>query len=165
MKQLGKLQTGEKVVDRFESHIHPGVTAEILEAALKQIHSQDKDRIKVTIDFRETIGHTHRVRTGPEDEIIYAQRCGRKGVTRFVKNRQPEPTSCLTIKLHRKKDKTYELRTAYLGEAGKTEPWAARLKEDAELLEKAYDFWNEHALCWGTEKVIPGTETSNSDSF
>lgn len=148
-----KLKTGEIVVDRQPSHIHPGAR-ELLPEALSRISSNERERIKETIDFGRIIGTSTCVETQPNDEIVFAKRPDRPGLTRFVKNRSPEPTTKLTVKLSRKEDGTYELRTAYLGDAGVAEPWNADAKPES------IRFWQNHALCWGHEEVEEGTQTS-----
>ncbi len=162
MKKLGNLATGEDVFDRTPSHIHNGVTEELLIFALSKITPEKgEERVKRTIDFGREIGVCVCVKTDANDEIIYAQRVNREGLSRFVKSRQPEKTSLLTVTL-RPKDGRYELRTAYLGPSGFTEPWATDLQEQ---LRKSIDFWSKHALCWGYEPIISGTETIDESLF
>ncbi|MBU6427266.1 hypothetical protein KGQ27_03475 [Patescibacteria group bacterium] len=151
-KTLGRLKSGEEVVDREVSHIHAGAEEFIFEA-LARIESRKFPRFKETIDLGRVIGRSNRVSTGPGDEIVFAQRVNRPGLSRFVKNREPEPTTMITVKLHRLSDTQYELRTAYIGEAGVAEPWDEDAKSDS------IPFWSAHALCWGYEPVVPGTET------
>ncbi len=162
MKKLGKLATGEDVFDRTPSHIHSGVTEDLLSFALSKITPEKgEERVKRTVDFGRKIGVCVCVKTDANDEIIYTQRVNREGLSRFVKNRQPEETSLLTVTLH-PKDGWYELRTAYLGPSGFTEPWAT---DSEEQLRKAVDFWKSHALCWGYEPIISGTETIDESRF
>ncbi|MDD4901018.1 MAG: hypothetical protein PHS62_02820 [Patescibacteria group bacterium] len=151
-KTLGRLKSGEQVVDREISHIHASAKAGLAEA-LARIDSLGHERIKETIDLGRVIGRSNCVSTGDGDEIVFAQRVNRPGLSRFAKNREPEPTSKLTIKLHRLADGKYEVRTAYIGEAGVAEPW------DEEKKSTSIPFWNAHAFCWGYEPVVVGSET------
>ncbi|MBI4377455.1 MAG: hypothetical protein HY549_13530 [Elusimicrobia bacterium] len=148
------LGSGEEVFDREPSHIHAGVTPELLSESLAQVWP-DEVRVKRTVDFGHIIGASNCVKTREEDEIIYAQRLHRPGLSRFVKNRKPEPTSLLTLTVRRMPEGWYELRTAYIGGPGCVEPWAAQ-----ERLQEAIEFWGSHALVWGSEPTIPGTETT-----
>lgn len=148
------LHSGEIVTDRNPTHVHVGVTTDLLAEALAQVRVvPDEQRIKQTIDLGRVIGACTRVETRAEDEIVFAQRPDRDGLTRFVKNRQPEPTTLLTISLRRTVQGDYEIRTAYLGEPGHIEPWAA----PKERYQDAVAFWSQHALCWGYEPIVPGT--------
>lgn len=69
------LSSGEVVTDRNPTHVHVGVTPELLAEALAQIRAvPGEQRIKQTIDFGRVIGACTRVQTRPEDEIVFAQR-------------------------------------------------------------------------------------------
>lgn len=46
----------------------------------------------------------------------------------------------------------YILLTAYPGQKSEIEPWDPRATPAAE------EFWKTHALVWGSEPIIPGTE-------
>lgn len=50
------------------------------------------------------------------------------------------------------------LLTAYFGETSEVEPW------DARATDASRQFWNSHALVWGSEPVIPGTESVDAPS-
>lgn len=149
------LASGEAVTDRNPSHVHVGVTSALLAEALTQIRAAPGEHMsKKTVDFGRVIGACTRVETQAEDEIVFARRVDRDGLTRFVKNRQPESTTLLTISLRRTADGSYEIRTAYLGGPGHVEPWAA----PAERYQSAVAFWSRHALCFGYEPIVSGTE-------
>ena len=82
-----KLKSGERVVDRHRSHLHESVVP-LLPAALAQIDSNGRNYFVEGVDFDQPIGETICVATGPGDEIVYAQRPNRAGLTRFVENGQ-----------------------------------------------------------------------------
>ena len=107
------------------------------------------------VDFDHIVGETTCVVTGPGDQIIFSQRPKRFGLTRFVMNRKPEP-SCSVVVILKKADygDDYVLITAFVGEKAEPEPW------DRNATEKSLAFWSTHALVWGSEPVVPGTETS-----
>lgn len=156
------LSSGEVVVDRFRSHLHPGVTS-ILPEALARIESRGRQFLVEEVDFGHLVGESACVGTGPDDTIVFAQRPRRQGLTRFVKNRAPEP--CTSVVVILKKDVDTELRldwdraryvliTAFVGHRPEPEPWDRNATPNSAM------FWSSHALVWGSEPVVPGTETT-----
>ena len=153
---MGRMGSGQRVVDRSNSHIHPGVLSLISEV-LRKIHFYGEiDAIQV--DFENVVGNSIRVSTSTEDEIIYAMRPSSKGrgLTRFVKNREPRPSKSVTVILMKAKwaDNLYVLISAFIGEKPEPEPW------DPHATAQSVSFWNHNALVWGSEEIIPGTETT-----
>jgi len=152
------------VFDRINSHIHIGVPAPALRAALAQIDSKGRQFLVEEVDFGQPIGETICVPTGPEDQIVYAKRPRRFGFSRFVKNRQPEPCSTLVVILKADDLGGYVLITAFVGKRPEPEPWDCRAflqqSDPAEAVEKSRKFWNRHALVWGVEKVMTETITT-----
>jgi hypothetical protein len=148
------LKSGERVVDRHQSHLH-GKVAELLPAALVVIESGNRGFLVVSHDFGRVIGETICVETGALDQIVYAQRPRRGGLTRFVKNRVAEPCSALVAILMRARDEadTYVLVSAFIGHPAEPEPW------DRNATANSRAFWDSHALVWDSEPVISGTET------
>jgi len=138
MNVLGYLASGEPVVDRQKSHIHPGLS-ELLVPALARLESLGRDRCVDEIDFGRVIGDTHCVVTTPDDKIVFAQRENRPGLSRFAPERKPEPCTAVTVVL-RKEDEGYVLRTAFVGYKAEPEPW------DRNATEASVLFWNTHAL-------------------
>lgn len=149
------LKSGERVVDRHHSHLHGDVMA-LLPAILAEIESGGKKFLVASHDFGRVIGETICIATGAGDEIVFAQRPRRQGLSRFVKNRMSEPSSALVAILMMARDEvdTYVLVSAFIGHPAEPEPW------DRNATEKSVSFWNSHALVWGTESTIPGTETT-----
>ncbi len=148
-----RLKSGEVVADRHNSHLHESVLPH-LPAALAQIEGLGRKLLIEEVDFGQPIGETICVATGLCDEIVFAQRPKRFGLTRFVKNRTPEPCSKVVIIL--KKDdleERYVLITAFIGQRAEPEPW------DWNATANSLAFWTSHALIRGHEEVIPGTET------
>ncbi len=150
------LASGQEVIDRDVSHIHANVSTALLAEALSVVRVDDADRVKHTHDFGRTVGVSHCVQTQERDEIVFAQRVGRGGLSRFVKNREPVSTTMLTVSLKRVVAGRYEIRTAYLGDPGHVEPWAA----SPDRFQDAVAFWEKHALCYGYEPIVPSTETN-----
>ena len=84
---LGQLRSGEFVVDRPNSHINPDAIPHIA-AALSAVDAVGRGFLIETVPVGEDgipIGEQHCVVTGPSDDILFAQRPFRPGLTRFVK--------------------------------------------------------------------------------
>jgi len=153
---MWRLKSGEEVVDRFRSHLHSTV-APLLPDALARVEGRERQFLVEEVDFGRIVGQSTCVATGPGDEIVFAQRPGRWGLTRFIKNRQPEPTTSVVVILKTAAGKGHEgkyvLVTAFLGRKAEPEPW------DPRATAASRDFWGSHALIWGSEPIVPGTET------
>ena len=72
---------------------------------------------------------------------------------REVIHRSPEPTQKVTVILKAGDAGDYVLITAFIGASAEPEPW------DRNATPQSVAFWNSHALVWGSEPVVPGTET------
>jgi hypothetical protein len=152
---LGNLASGERVIVRSASHIHDNVALEkYLVQALGKIKSNNQNLIEDEVDFGEPIGNTICVSTDDNDEIIFARRPKRGGYTRFVKNRQSEPTSKLTVILTKdRQTNDYLILTTYFGPKAEPEPWDYKARGSALV------FWRNHALVYGLEPIVEGTAT------
>ncbi|RJO73134.1 MAG: hypothetical protein C4523_01990 [Myxococcales bacterium] len=148
-----RLQTGEVVIDRSRSHLHDGVES-LLPEALSRVQG-GRSFIKETVDFERPIGETTCVPTLPNDIIIWAKRPNRFGHTRFVKNRAPEACSSMVVILKKAEDRpgTYVLISAFVGNGAEPEVW------DRNATTRSREFWASHALVWGSEPTVQGTET------
>ncbi len=158
---MWRLGSGESVIDREDSHLnqHADVLA-VLSSALLKVNSRDRQEFGQEVCFTFNVGRTICVETCSSDEIIYAQRVGRAGLTRFVKNRTDVPTTKVTVflKQHETEPRTYVLTTAFIGQYAPKEPWDATIAPDD--LDFAKRFWNRHALLWSSQEIVPGTETT-----
>jgi len=154
--QIGRLVSGELVVDRKDSHVasHTSVMP-LLADTLSQISSEGREVFCEEVEFGRVVGETICVHTQPGDNIVFAQRPNRLGLTRFVKDRDPEPTSKVTACFKRTYGGAYILMTAFVGGRAPSEPWDTKFADDT-----SREFWSTHALVWGREKMIPGTETN-----
>lgn len=151
---LGCLASGEPVYDRYNSHLHENVKA-ILPEAFSKLDSKGERFTIRELDFGRVIGESSCVPTSGRDVITYAFRPKRNGATRFVKNRKSEPCSSAVFILKRDDyEPYYILITAFIGHESGPEPWDVRAT-DADR-----EFWSTHALVWGSEEIIPGTETA-----
>lgn len=154
-KQFGVLGSGEKVYDRPKSHLTGDQNLNnYLHIALEKIVSKGRDFIIETVKFEDEIGQTICVEASSSDEIVYAQRPGRMGLTRFVKNREAVNTSEISMVLKKVPD-GWIIITAFFGSKPEKEPW------DPLADSKSIKFWETHALVWGSADVVPGTETTN----
>lgn len=147
---LGILKSGEAVYDRPRSHLHEGVLPFLVEV-LPQIDSEGREFFTVAHDFGQVIGKSSCVTTGEEDEILFARRVNRDGFTRFVKGRETEVSTSLIVILKRI-ERGYLLVTSFVGNPTPPEPWDPNADEASE------PFWAAHALVWGSESVVEGTE-------
>lgn len=88
-RKVGVTANGVMVVDRFNSHSHldPALLAE----ALGRVEMPAVPFAKLTVPMGRTIGVSICVETTASDLVVFAQRPGRQGLTRFVKNRAPIP--------------------------------------------------------------------------
>ena len=152
METLGRLASGEEVLDRHGSHLHGGVKA-LLSTAFNKIESGGKAFLVEEVDFGQPIGETICIATEPGDQIIYAKRPRRFGHSRFVLNRTAEQCSSLVIILKKAEDDDFYICiTAFVGHKAEPEPW------DRNATEQSETFWSTHALIWGSEETIPRTQ-------
>ncbi len=149
---LGKTADGAIVVDRPNSHLHEEVVP-ILADALSLVNTGSSTFIEVEVDFNRIIGKTICVKTDSNDRIIYAQRANRKGFSRFVLDRDAEPSSKVIVVM-KKANNTgeYLLITAFIGSKPEVEPW------DPHATSASFVFWQNHALVLNGE-ISPGTFT------
>ena len=151
-KPLGRLATGERVYDRSPSHIHAGAQ-QYLPEVLGSIRSRHRQTIVQVNEYSQPVGVTSCVATRAGDKILFARRKGRRGVSRFVKNRRPMPTCFLTVILRRTRRGDYEVSKAYFGEPAPMEPWG-----NPRPSRKSQEFWKAHAFAWGAEPIVRGSE-------
>ena len=152
------LGSGEPVVDRYQSHLHSAVEV-LLPEALARIDARGRQFLIEEVDFSRPIGKTVCVATSDADEIVFAQRPRRAGLSRFVKNRVAESCDSVVVILKTASGAeaamgAYVLVTAFVGHKPEPEPW------DRNATPQSVVFWNSHAMIWGSEPVVPGTETN-----
>jgi hypothetical protein len=150
------LESGEKVLDRPNSHL-PQDLQHLLPGVLLMVRSGGRAFIEEEVDLGSVVGEKICVSTSATDEIVWAKRPNRFGPTRFVKGRQPELTSRVTVVLKKTdRDDEFVLITAFFGDISQPEPW------DRHASEKSIEFWKTHALVWGSTPVVVGTETQHN---
>lgn len=157
---IGKTKDGKSVhtCPKTEEHLkaHPDVSREIIAEAISKITLDNQQFLIEAIDLKREIGTSSCVSTTDADEIVFARRIGRKGDTRFVKNRTPEPTSKIVVGICIDRETGLPtLFTAFYGDLGAKEIWDAQYKvdkygtpEDLAELKKAKEFWSSHALIY-----------------
>jgi hypothetical protein len=153
MQKIGITADGAVVMDRVNSHLHECVRSMVVEA-LKQVSTAGRPFMEAEIDFGHIIGKSTCVDTSPEDDVVFAQRPNRRGLSRFVRNRESEPTTKVFVVL-KKSDKPgeYILITAFAGGKSVVEPW------DSHATDESQKFWQKKALIWDGQ-VVEGTTTT-----
>ena len=150
---LGTLRNGEKVFDRPRSLLEDSPELrELLSTALWMVDPEGEEFIATEVHFDQPIGKSECVETTPEDKIVYAKRIGKQGYSRFVVGREPEETQSVSLIL-KKIPEGYILISAYIGAKAPLEPWAAGADETSR------EFWKTHALRWGSQPIMFGTDT------
>lgn len=144
---------GVLVVNRYSSHLH---CEEKLAFEVASLYEGDEQFVKFTHEFHDKFGLSECVKTTSDDIIFYDQRTSRKGLSRFVLDRQPERTNLLTVIMAKKFDRelqqeVYVLITAFWGSPAEPEPWDENAFErDIRGYDKAksasIEFWKNHAL-------------------
>ena len=151
----GKLVYVDLVGSHAATHIRdtPGLF-DVAKQIVMQLEPVD-DNICIDIDMGCIIGTSDLVRTDHTDEIVYAKRLNRDNYTRFVRNREPQPTRFVTIVLQQDTDGHYELWSIWCG------PKTPQFPGDEHEAPESRPFWRKHALVWGNQEIQPGTEQSD----
>ena len=160
----GELADGSIVVDRIPSYVNKADVGSVL-LALRKVYPDGRNFIEEEISFPDEIGVSHCVETTGRDQIIFAQRKGRKGLTRFVKDRAPEPTNSVFVVLKKDSKHRYVLITGFVGARPEPEPWDekafAHSKNPQEAKSRSIEFWKRHALVYSPDLIVPGSETDH----
>ncbi len=143
-----------RIIDRRKSHLHTGITPQLLKAVCQKITCDKQKTIKQQVNFDKPIGTNVCVKITDEDELIYAIRAGRYGHSQFVLNREPEPTNSMTIVLKKNRNH-YKILTAYIGTMSELEP------KDRRASIQSIQFWKKHALVFGSEPIIKDSLTKD----
>ncbi len=126
-----------------------------LSQAISRINTEGREFIKQAVVFNRIIGDQQRVPTQKGDRIVYAKRPGRKCLTRFVLDKEPTPSNCVTLIMRKMECGDYKLYTAFVGTPAEKEVGDASMTADE--MESAIRFWSCNALVWGSQEVIEGT--------
>ena len=138
------------IIDNKHMLSHTDVSEDlIIEAIQKVTFGLENTERMITVDMGRIIGKQACVETTANDKVVDAKRPGRKIASRIVCNREPVPTSKLTLGLSiKKEDGLLTVFTAYPGERAPMELTDYKYKR-LSLEEKAEIrmFWDTHALC------------------
>jgi hypothetical protein len=99
-----------------------------------------KRNATIEFDLGRNIGNCEIVETTDKDYIIYAKPVRQSDFRRFVRRRNPEQTSFITITLHHHSDGSYELYDAWFGRNVPGLP-GSETETDA-----SKTFWENHAI-------------------
>lgn len=160
LTSIGKSKSNHEVmVDLETSHAatHFQDSPMLFDAVKKALPliELDEEKVRVEIDTGEVVGMSDLVETHPGDEIVYAMRPYRDRYSRFVKNRLAEQTTWIVLSFERLNQEQYKLHTAFVGRLTPSFPGGDFLPEMSK------EFWSKHALVWGNQEVIPGSETDS----
>lgn len=158
VKKIGVTKNGYTVcVDLETSHAstHLADTPELLTLVQEALPSivVDGEYTQYEHDFGRVIGESDLVETEDDDDVVYARRFQRDIYTRFVKNKKAQPSSRITIWLKTTDTDKCELVTAYVGRPVPPFPG------DEFETKESKPFWSKHALAWGRQEIVLGTET------
>jgi len=160
-----RLASGEIVVNREPSHAKRCDFEAILHA-LSRVSSNNRQFIEEEIGFPGEVGFTTCVETGADNDIVFAQRKGRSGLTRFVRGRTPQRSKNVFVVLKRETSYKYVLITGFVGCKPEPEPWDSkafeRKQNPAMASAQSRAFWAAHALVWDENSIVPGTETTTA---
>ena len=146
---LGTTNNGIEVYDRPKSHLSAhSVPKELLAEAISKV-SQTEVFMEHVVDMGRIVGLNKCVEVRNGDNVVMVKREGRDGFTPVVKNREPEPCQFVTLVL-KKVEGHCILITAFIGGKCEPEPWDKRLVPGTEEHRRATEFWNTHALIYGT---------------
>ena len=120
-----RLESQEIVVDREPSHVKSSDFQAVLRA-LSRVSANNRQFIEEEVQFPGEIGFTACVETGADDDIVFAQRNGRNGLTRFVRGRTPQRSKSVFLVLKRETAQKYVLITGFIGNKPEPEPLSAR---------------------------------------
>ncbi len=140
--------------DATKVALHIQETPHLLDLVREIIADTDIEGENIAIEknLGRVVGETTLIETTDDDEIVYAKRLGRDKFTRFVKHKAAQPTSYVTIILHRA-DEGYNLWSAWCGKLVPTSPG------DEDEMPKSRGFWSDHALVFDETIIQSGTAT------
>ena len=159
---LGRLRSGEDVVRAHRTILSRPGLEDLVRESLQYIDALERQKIIRAVNLRRVVGTTPLLKTTSADEIVYARRIGIEFSTRFVKNRDPEPTTFITVILHKYGNRrVFLLDTAFTGKMKHfVEPNEAdRFAPTGEEREVAKRYWAERAWAWDPDSIVLGSVT------
>lgn len=159
---LGITRDGRRVLTGQRSHLSNG-HRDALETIARLIPEIDssifRDRPFQQLDMGRVVGESNCIPVLSGDDVFYARRIERWGLTPFVRRGRPVPTTYISMLAFVGGQNELWIHTAWIGPAAPKEPWDRSISSWAELVESA-QFWANHALVEDRNVIIPGTETS-----
>ncbi|MDD3661982.1 MAG: hypothetical protein PHG63_02850 [Candidatus Dojkabacteria bacterium] len=156
---IGRLKSGESVIDRKNTHLTPE-TKNIIEEALGRIVFPDNEQFHIsTVKFDRVIGTCNVVKLRKGDVVFYARRRNRKGLSKFAKNRTGIKRKVLTVILLKPKSDICVLVTAFVGKPAAREPYDPRVTSDD------LKYWKHHALVPNFSEIVTGTIIENPPEY
>ncbi len=110
-------------------------------------------------DMGRIVGTSDIVDVDETDKIIYAVRKNRDddGLVPFTKTREGKPCPYVTLQLAPQADGSYELLSAWIGTFDDDDQ---PFPQSPRATDKSVDYWNRLAFVWGSQEIVPGTETT-----
>ncbi len=136
-------------------HLHKALERVISEIRLTPVGQT----IKKTVDLHKIIGQSHCVELNGDEEVYYAQRKGRRTLSKFVRGREAEDCSCITFVLAKSTINRYKILTAYIGYMSEREPLDPSISDENEF-NRCKEFWEKHALVDGSQNIFANSITA-----
>lgn len=142
---------------------HPNVLENIPEAIEKIVHELKSEKngsfIKKTVDLGKVIGKREAIELNGDEKIFYAQRIGRKTLTKFVSGVKAEDCSAITFVVSKVSENKFRIITAYIGYSAEKEPLDPAIKTEEEF-NRAKKYWDKTAMIEGMQVIYPNTITT-----
>ena len=112
--------------------------------------------MRFEVDMERPVGMMDVVETSDADEILYAKQPNHSHYTRFVRDKQTEPTQFVSVMVRQRSDSPseYELYCAWIG------PMAPGVPGSEMETPESREFWAHHATVLHGQDIMPGTETT-----
>ncbi len=124
----------------------------LLKEVLEPMHLSD-DTICLEHDMGRIIGSTDIIETSEKDTIFYAQPYKKTIYSRYAKNRNPLPSSKLTVIMKKDSTGNYELLDTWIG------PCSPPFPGDETETGKSKVYWETHALAQDAQVIQSKTIT------
>lgn len=123
---------------------HKEVLQYLEEAILKLSFAQATGFFSKTIEMGRVVGKCDCVETSETDVVFYQKRPGRRWTTRFVRNREPQPCSKITV-IGTINGNSLRVISAWIGGPAPREEGDFSI-DNATDRKITQDFWSTHAL-------------------
>ena len=148
-------------VDSVSSHAatHFADAPQLKELVIEVLENRNiaTNKLEFDYDMKRIIGTCDVIEASENDEIVYAIRKFRydQGYVPFIKNREAQDDSNISISLIANPDGTYQLSSAWIG------TWDdPPFPQQSNATPESPIYWKKHALVWGSQEIEAGSETS-----